>query len=142
MTDTFDTEALFRAIDQRVNAGGENAIRDTLLRWAVEYDATYGAAEMADVLANVQRTLETTDCAGCHAPGGLIYNGDLAEKARLWWREIDEALDDYRDSTGEKFAPDSLGQLVWFAVEWNAHEIASVIESEREAILADAAGPA
>lgn len=78
--------------------------------------------------------LERIDCAGCNAPSGLIYNHDIAAKASDWWNEIDSALWDYQDATGEKYSgrddvPLTVGDLVWFAVEWRANELASLIRS-------------
>lgn len=100
-------------------------IVETLIAWAFD-DESYS-------LENVlEWNLESIDCAGCHAPGGLIYNSDIAAKFADWWDDIDDALESYRDGTGEKFAPETCGQLVWFAVEWYAHEIASFMRSEIE----------
>ena len=109
-------------------------IDEALIDWAFD-GADYDAADAGDVLNNAIRTLECCDCAGCSAPGGLIYNSDLARKLGEWAFEIDAALDAYHDSTGERFQPKSVFSLVWFAVEWRAHELASLFESERESIL-------
>jgi cytochrome c553 len=109
-----------------------NAIACAVLEWvrdAFEHDE---GASARDVL----RYLETIDCAGCHAPQGLIYNHDIAAKAALWWDEIDEALADYHEGTSEHPAPRhgsiTIGWLVWFAVEWVGHDAARFLESRME----------
>jgi hypothetical protein len=84
---------------------------------------------------DVLRHLESIDCAACHAPAGLIYNGDIWAKVPEWADEIDQALWEYQDATGEPWeAPGdgtlTVGLLVWFAVEWEAHEIASELRNE------------
>lgn len=97
-------------------------------------DWTKGAFEHErDATArDVLRHLATTDCAACHAPPGLICNRDIAGKVPEWWRDIDAALAAYADNTGDDYKPQSppltVGALVWFAVEWFAHDAASYLE--------------
>lgn len=114
----------------------DNGIAERLLEWAIdstEYDVddTAPAAELAGAMI---ATLEQINCAGVSAPSGLVYNHDLGAEAGRRWFEIDDALDDYRDSTGEPPAPGdgqsiSIGWLVWFAYEWNAHRLAGIMRS-------------
>lgn len=110
-----------------------NGIKAAIAEWAL--DAFEHDAE-GFTLKNVISHLETTNCAGCHAPSGLIYNHEIARKAADWYVEIDDAIDAYRDATGENPSPWngalSLGWLVWFAVEWEAQEMARLIESNCE----------
>ncbi len=99
-------------------------IVEALIEWA--FDAN---ESMTNVL---ERNLESISCAGGHAPGGLIYANEIAAKFADWWDDIDDSLESYRDVTGEKFAPETCGQLVWFAVEWFAHEVAAFMRAEIE----------
>lgn len=111
------------------NAGN---ISYAILEWARDAFENDEGASARDVL----RHLETIDCAGCHAPRGLIYNRDVADKAALWWDEIDEALAQYHEETGEHPRPRdaaiTIGWLVWFAVEWVGHDAARFLESRME----------
>lgn len=114
---------------QARNAGN---ISYAILQWARDaFDHDEGATAQ-----NVLRHLETIDCAGCHAPQGLIYNKDIADKVPLWWDEIDEALSHYFEETGEHARPRdgsiTIGWLVWFAVEWVGHDAARFLESRME----------
>lgn len=103
-----------------------------ILQWARDYFDNDTSATARDVL----RHLETIDCAGCHAPQGLIYNKDIADKVPLWWDEIDEAIANYFEETGEHARPRdgaiTIGWLVWFAVEWIGHDAARFLESRME----------
>lgn len=85
---------------------------------------------------DVLHHLETTDCAACHAPRGLIYNCDINPKLDLWAIEINEAIAEYHDATGENPRPRdgslTLGWLVWFAVEWTAQDAAAFLSSRME----------
>lgn len=115
------------------NAGN---ISHAILQWTRDYFEHDASASARDVL----RHLETIDCAGCHAPQGLIYNQDIADKVPLWWDEIDEALADHYEQTGEnpsRIYRDSegalsIGWLVWFAVEWVGHDAARFLEDKME----------
>ena len=107
-------------------------ISHAILEWtrdAFEHDAS---AIARDVL----RHLESINCRACHAPRGLIYNHDLAVKAALWSDEIDEALADYHEETGEHPAPRdgsiAIGWLVWFAVEGAGLDAARFLEDKME----------
>lgn len=133
MTDKVSESGLAEALK---GSGRERSLIDVaLIDWACE-GSDYGAETGEDMLRNVIRRLEETDCAGCAAPAGLIYNGDLYDKAAIWGAEIDDALADYEDETGEQPKPrdgsPTIGSLVWFAVEWHAHRLASLIAYENE----------
>ena len=95
-----------------------------LLEWAFDHIEP-GMDETAAQTAFLEWALESTNCASCHAPSGLIYNRDIAAKFADWWDDIDDTLAAYRDATDESFAPETCGALVWFAVEWRAQEWAS-----------------
>ena len=103
-------------------------ILSAIIQWArdaFDYDKN---ATLQDLL----RHLETTDCSACHAPAGLIYNSDIAGKVPEWWQAIDAALDEFHGETGENWKPRgavTVGSLVWFAVEWYAQELASLLRS-------------
>lgn len=103
-----------------------------ILQWTRDYFDNDASATARDVL----RHLETIDCAGCHAPQGLIYNKHIADKVPLWWYEIDEAIANYFEETGEHARPRdgavTIGWLVWFAVEWIGHDAARFLESRME----------
>ena len=99
-------------------------IAAAILEWTENTFASWEGATDSDVI----RHLETIDCAACHAPPGLIYNHEIAEKVSGWWDEIDAALYAYQEEMGEPPRPrdkrDSLtiNFLVWFAVEWWAQD--------------------
>ena len=103
----------------------DNPIAEVLWDWAKGWEDE-GSEHL------VVWSLETVDCAACHAPGGLIYNQDIANKYAAWWEYIDEAMDSYQGDTGERFAPETTGQLVWFAVEWVAQDMACFLRSHAE----------
>lgn len=101
-----------------------NPIVSDLLEWALRSDDEMTLEQC------IKWKLESCDCAVCHAPDGLIYNQELAEKFPIWWDSINDALEGYHEATGERYAPETCGQLVWFAVEWYSYEIASLLRSE------------
>jgi hypothetical protein len=111
---------------------GQGDIWQVVAQWtldAFEYESEWS---VKDVIQH----LETTDCAACHAPAGLIYNGDIAAKAAEWYSDIDDAIAAYHDETGDMPKPHNgaitIGFLVWFAVEWVAHDMARLIEGNTE----------
>lgn len=105
---------------------GGHAIKATLAEWTLDY---YECEEEV-TWKDVHWHLEMTNCAAGHAPPGLIYNCIIANKARDWREEIDEALEEWYTNTGERFGPETVGHLVWFAVEWFAREVALGLEGE------------
>ncbi len=80
--------------------------------------------------------LQRIDCSTGHCPHGLMYNTDICSRLPSWSHSIDEALEEYREATGENWSPGdgclTIGSLVWFAVEWVANEIANEIYSTDE----------
>lgn len=112
----------------REPAGERSAIADRPLEWALDIaEGTIAPdAPATDLAAAIADTLDAIDCAGASAPSGLIYNADLAREAAAHWYEIDTALDEYREETGQDFAPRhglTVGVLVWFAYDWMAHRL-------------------
>lgn len=131
-TKTIDTAQDALAVLNEWHERNAGNISYAILQWtqdAFEHDER---ATAQDVL----RHLETIDCAGCHAPQGLIYNKDIADKVPLWWDEIDEAVAQYHEETGEHATPRdgavTIGWLVWFAVEWIGHDAARFLEDKME----------
>lgn len=112
-----DNKEAWREHLESVRNTSGNGIKSALAEWALNYD--YAG------FASVVEALEGCDYGACFAPSGLIYNHDLAEKVQEWWVEINDALDAYEDATGERYGVSSIGQLVWFAVEWTASEMAA-----------------
>jgi hypothetical protein len=107
-------------------------ISHAILQWtrdAFEHDE---GATARDVL----RHLEMIDCAGCHAPQGLIYNQEVADKVALWWDEIDEAMAHYYEEIDDHAlpirGPITIVWMVWFAVEWVGRDAARYLESRME----------
>lgn len=114
----------------RDERGGD--IAHAIVEWTRDSFEGWDSGTAKDVL----RHLEMTDCAACHAPRGLIYTRDIMRKAADWWPDIDEALAAYHDETGEHPRPRdgalTMGWLVWFAVEWIAHEAATFLACRME----------
>lgn len=117
----------------RLDNGEGRDIATAIVDWTRDAFAHEKGATAKDVL----RHLETTDCAATHAPRGLIYNYDIAAKVPEWYSGIDAALYAYQDETGENWAPRdgavTVGSLVWFAVEWFAHDAASALQHAMDA---------
>jgi hypothetical protein len=113
-----------------------NELKAMVAEWALDAmeDNSYKAKD-------VIRHLETVDCAACHAPSGLIYNVDLADKLKLHWDDVNDAVEEYHDATGEWWHPGLMADAprgaafnvlsyVWFAVEWYAQDLARLIEGK------------
>lgn len=132
------TTSTIRTTAQALAALGEwkdaqpGHIRDAIVEWTIDSFSGWDDSTARDVL----RHLEMTDCAACHAPGGLIYCRDISPKLDLWRFEINEAIAEYHDATGESPRPRdgalTLGWLVWFAVEWTAQDAAAFLSSRME----------
>ena len=70
--------------------------------------------------------LESAACA--HGSwGDLIYTRDILDRLAepQWVYDIDTALDEYSDATGESFEFSCLSDTVTFAVDWVAQRLAS-----------------
>lgn len=122
---TYFINAMENAIKADNSPFRENAIALDLWEWAKEYEDD-GAENL------IAWSLEDCNCSGAHAPNGLIYNNEIAAKYVDWWNDIDAAMDEYFDATGERYAPETTGQLVWFAVEWFASELANFLRSNKD----------
>ena len=81
--------------------------------------------------------LESAACA--HGSwGDLIYTRDILDKLadRRWVDDIDTALEEYADATGESFEFSCLSDTVTFAVDWVAQRLASKLRSlDRVAVV-------
>lgn len=102
-----------------------HTIREKLTEWAFDN---------ADTIDAVIASLERIDCAGCYSPAPIYYH-DMAAEIATHWPEIDEALDGYRDASGEAWTPKENQNFLthlWFAYEWTAHELADAIRSDLE----------
>ena len=97
-----------------------------IMEWGLD-NVLHDVEGLEAQIAAMAEAMERIDCAGCYAPCGLIYNHEIAAKVPDWWDDIDSAVDGYRDATGELPEFDTVGSMVWFAVEWRAHEIASLL---------------
>lgn len=131
-TKTIDTAQDALAVLNEWHERNPGEIPYAILQWtrdAFEHDER---ATAQDVL----RHLDMIDCAGCHAPQGLIYTKDIADKVPLWWDEIDEAMAQYFEDMGEAPAPIrgpiTIGWMVWFAVEWIGRDAARFLEGRME----------
>lgn len=90
-----------------------------LIDWAV-WDDDLSLSEMVDQLEAIQMS-------GCSGPSGFIYNNEIAKSVVELWDDMNDALTDYLDEMGEPFAVESVGQFVWFALEWYAQKLASFL---------------
>lgn len=130
----------------RMTVGPDENRRDidaALIEWAFE-DAPYQAEDSNGAMRDAVDRLNRCDCAGVYAPGGLVYNHDLAAKAFEWWGEIDEAFSDYLDATGSPLLPGegkpiTIGWMVWAAVEWRAYELANLLDGRGDEIVDEVA---
>jgi len=89
-----------------------------------------------DSVRNLVRHLEQASCYS-GTWGGLIYTSDIESKlADSEWRDaIDQALEDYKDATGESYtpeAPNALGELVTFAVDHFASDLGHQLRNRME----------
>ena len=128
-SDEFELYLYLVRLGEETGDANDTVVR--LIEWALDHldddiETAFDAAE------RITGTLRSINCSGCFAPSGLIYNHDLGREAGEHWAEIDDALEDYQDSMGTPWQPQSglsVGQLVWFAYEWNAHRLADLMEA-------------
>jgi hypothetical protein len=116
---------MLEALKAKFTVSRPESILEKIAAWAFED---------ADDAARVITRLEELDCAGCYSPAP-IYNHDLAREIVEHWTEIDDALDSYRENTGEAWTPkagQSFLNHLWFAYEWTARDLADDIRSEVE----------
>jgi len=123
---TLNLENIFAAA---FPVGKPNAIQQWILdelAYPVEFDS----------VRNLIRHLEMASCASGTWPE-LIYTSDIESKlADSEWRDaIDSALEEYSDATGESYTPESpyaLEELVTFAVDWYASDLAHRLQWESD----------
>jgi len=123
---TLNLEHIFADVFQ---VGKPNAIQQYLmdeLGYPTEFDS----------VRNLVRHLEQASCRS-GSWGGLIYTSDIESKlSDSEWRDaIDQALEDYRDATGESYtpeAPNALEDLVTFAVDHFAGDLAQQLRNRME----------
>lgn len=111
--------------------GEPNGTVVRLIEWALD-NLDEDTETAVDAAERITGTLRSINCSGCFAPSGLIYNHDLGREAGEHWAEIDDALEDYEDSTWTPWHPQSglsVSQLVWFTYEWDAHRLAALMEA-------------
>lgn len=109
------------------NFGELNAIQEKLFEYAV--DSGYDAGTFDEVKKELVTRLEQVNCSVGSSPAP-IFNDKIAQEIGMYWEEINEALEEYYDATGEYWAPKDNNVLtyLWFAYEWFASELASRIE--------------
>lgn len=81
--------------------------------------------------------LESASCAN-GSWSGMIYTRDILDKLAdsQWVDDIDTALEEYVDATGETFSFSALSETVTFAVDWVAHRLASRLRNlDRVAVV-------
>jgi hypothetical protein len=102
--------------------------------WVREAFAYDDEATFEDVLGFIY----TIDCSACHAPPRLIYNTDIWAQVATWGKDIDQALWEFKDATGEDYKPRdglTVGSLVWFAVEWVGNALGHRLEDHLEELI-------
>ena len=94
-----------------------------------------------DSIENLVRQLESASCSA-GSWSDLIYTRDILDKlADMEWLDaIEQAVDDYSDAIGESpnfnpYGPFRLEDIVTFAVDWVAQEIAGRIRSMDQVAL-------
>ena len=88
-----------------------------------------------DSIESIASELESASCSA-GSWGDLIYTRDILDKLsdRDWLNAIERAVDDYSDATGESpnfthNGPFCLSNVVTFAVDWVANELAHKLRS-------------
>jgi hypothetical protein len=120
-----NNQVIFDIVKAKFTVIRPESIREKVAAWAFE-----NVEDIESVIA----CLERIDCAACYSPAP-IYNHDMAREIGWHWQEIDEAIDGFRDETGEApFLRKNHGFLnyLWFTYEWIAHQLASEIRNEIE----------
>lgn len=104
-----------------------------------EYICNFVAIDGWPSVESFIQQLETASCANGSWGGDTIYTHRILEKlANEQWRDaINQALESYADAVGEEYTPDTmqLENLVTFAVDWFASELASYIRSHNRAYI-------
>lgn len=89
-----------------------------------------------ETVGQIINQLELASCAA-GSWSGMIYTRDILDRLAnpQWVADIEQAIEDYTDATGESPTFDpygsgfSLSSVVTFAVDWVAYEIASRLRS-------------
>ena len=88
-----------------------------------------------DSIDNIASQLESASCSA-GSWGDLIYTRDILDKLsnKRWLNAIEQAVDDFGDATGESpdfthNGPFCLSNVVTFAVDWVASELAHKLRS-------------
>ena len=100
----------------------------------------YDDARLPDIMRDLEHASGLDGRLPCSR--SLIYTRDIYASVRDWLPALDNFLIAYEDASGEPLAVRSIGELVWCAVEFAAHEIATTLDYMRdedgELLLADA----
>lgn len=100
----------------------------------------YDDARLSDIIRDLEHASGLNGSLPCSR--SLIYTRDIYNAVRDWLGELDDFLAAYEDASGEPLAVRSIAELVWCAVEFAAHEIATALEYMRDEdetlLLADA----
>lgn len=117
-----DTITDLESITQALNLSGP--IESYL--WEELTDGPYWSS-----VDSIASQLESASCSA-GSWSDLIYTRDILDKLadREWLNDIEQAVDDYGDATGESpnfnpRGPFSLSDVVTFAVDWVANELAN-----------------
>lgn len=99
-----------------------------LLEWA------YNHIVENSPISEAKRTLLEIALGACkpsngHAPTSTLVESAPEAKIAGWWNEIDECLAQSFEETGQHFQTESCAHLVWFAVEWRAAQLATMLRS-------------
>ena len=88
-----------------------------------------------DSIDSIASQLESASCSA-GSWGDMIYTRDILDKLSDsdWLNAIEQAVEDYGDATGESpdfthYGPFSLSNVVTFAVDWVASELAHKLRS-------------
>lgn len=74
--------------------------------------------------------LEEVNCASGTGPAPLLYS-DMARELAEHWREVNEALEDYRSNVGEPWdSKDRVLENLWFAYEYFAQVLVEALKTE------------
>lgn len=86
-----------------------------------------------DSWGSVEEFIEHLEYSSCEAGSfghETIYTNYIREKLTVWVDEINQAMEDYKDATGEVFTFEQLEDTVTFAVDWFSNEIASFLRCQ------------
>lgn len=93
-------------------------------------------------VSQIRNQLESASCAN-GSWGGMIYTCDILDRLSdpQWIDDIDTALEEHLDETGESFEFSCLSDTVTFAVDWVAQRLASRLRGlDRVAVVVACVG--